>query len=107
MGFSKLNQTTEAGEKLYSNTASDGRDVIRQELRALKQNWDVLFDDVTEAYRKQEVALVEWTSFDDSHQQVEQWLREMELRLNSPLPHMSTLEEKRSQAQQYKVCFDI
>ena len=32
-GASMIHQTTESGERLYPNTASEGRDIIRQELR--------------------------------------------------------------------------
>ena len=93
----------EAGEKLYPNTATDGREVIRQELRALKLGWESLFDDLSAAQRKMEVALVQWTSFDDSYGQVEHWLRDMETQLEGQTPLRSTLEEKKSQLQSYKV----
>ena len=32
-GTSMIHQTVESGERLYPNTASEGRDIIRQELR--------------------------------------------------------------------------
>lgn len=32
-GASMIHQTVESGERLYPNTASEGRDIIRQELR--------------------------------------------------------------------------
>ena len=102
-GFNKLSSTVEAGEKLYPNTAAEGRDVIRQELRQLKLGWESLFDDLSAAQRKLEVALVHWTSFDDSYGQVEHWLREMESQLEGQLPLRSTLEEKKTQLQNYKV----
>ncbi|KAK3090120.1 hypothetical protein FSP39_009339 [Pinctada imbricata] len=102
-GFNKLNAAIEAGEKLYPNTAAEGREVIRQELRQLKLGWESLFDDLSAAQRKLEVALVHWTSFDDSYGQVEHWLREMESQLDGQLPLRSTLEEKKTQLQNYKV----
>ncbi|KAL5008450.1 hypothetical protein ScPMuIL_014031 [Solemya velum] len=102
-GIAKLNQVVEAGEKLYPNTASEGREVIRQELRQMKFTWEGLFDDLSSAQRKLEVALVQWTTFDDSYIQVENWLREMELQLEGQLPLRSTLEEKKTQLQNFKV----
>lgn len=103
IGFGKLSSAVEAGEKLYPNTAADGREEIRQELRALKLGWESLFDDLSSAQRKMEVALVQWTSFDDSYGQVEHWLRDMESHLEGQTPLRSTLEEKKSQLQSYKV----
>lgn len=102
-GFTKLNQAVEAGEKLFPNTAPEGREVVRQELRQVKLTWESLFDDLSAAQRKMEVALVQWTSFDDSYGQVEHWLREMESQLEGVTPLRSTLEEKKGQLQNYKV----
>lgn len=95
----------ESGERLYPNTAAEGREVIRQELRQLKLGWESLFDDLSAAQRKLEVALVQWTSFDDSYGQVEHWLRDMESQLEGQLPLRSTLEEKKTQLQNYKVVY--
>lgn len=102
-GFAKLNQAIEAGEKLYPNTATDGREKIRQELRQHKLTWESLADDLSSAQRKLEVALVQWTTFDDSYGQVEQWLRDAEVQLEGQVPLRSTLEEKKSQLQNFKV----
>ncbi|KAJ8309206.1 hypothetical protein KUTeg_014080 [Tegillarca granosa] len=102
-GFAKLNQVVEAGEKLYPNCSTEGREVVRQELRQLKIGWESLFDDLSATQRKLEVALVQWTSFDDSYGQVEHWLRDMESQLEGQLPLRSTLEEKKTQLQNYKV----
>ena len=94
----------EAGEKLYPNTATDGREKVRQELRQMKMAWESLFDDLSSAQRKLEVALVQWTTFDDSYGQVEQWLRDAEMQLEGQIPLRSTLEEKKTQLQNFKVC---
>ena len=102
-GFAKLNQVIEAGEKLYPNTATDGREKVRQELRQMKMAWESLFDDLSSAQRKLEVALVQWTTFDDSYGQVEQWLRDAEMQLEGQIPLRSTLEEKKTQLQNFKV----
>ena len=39
-GLQKLNAAVEAGEKLYPDTASAGRELIRQQLREAKELWD-------------------------------------------------------------------
>ncbi|XP_041353316.1 nesprin-1-like isoform X4 [Gigantopelta aegis] len=101
-GFAKLSQVVEAGEKLYPNSAPEGRESTRQDLRKLKLDWESLFDDLSAVQRRLEVSLVQWTSFDDSYSQVENWLREMETQLEGTTPLRSTLEEKKSQLHNYK-----
>lgn len=105
-GLTKLNQCVEAGERLYGSTAPEGREDIRQELRNLKTNWDSLYDELSSVQRRLEVSLVQWTSFDESYNQVENWLREMETLLEGQVPLRSTLEEKKTQLQTFKVCFN-
>lgn len=102
-GLTKLNNCVESGERLYGSTAPDGREVIRQELRKLKLGWDSLYDDLSAVQRRLEVSLVQWTSFDESYGQVENWLRDMESQLEGQIPLRSTLEEKKTQQQNYKV----
>ncbi|ESO86156.1 hypothetical protein LOTGIDRAFT_167389 [Lottia gigantea] len=101
-GFAKLNQVIESGEHLYPTTATEGREAIRQELRKLKLGFEGLYDDLSATQRKLEVSLVQWTSFDDSHSQVDNWLRDMELQLHGSIPLRSTLEEKKTQLQNFK-----
>ncbi|XP_076463750.1 muscle-specific protein 300 kDa-like isoform X7 [Babylonia areolata] len=102
-GLSKLNSCVESGERLYASTAPDGCEVIRQELRKLKQGWDGLYDDLSALQRRLEVSLVQWTSFNESYGQVEKWLRSMESQLEGPVPLRSTLEEKKTQLHNFKV----
>lgn len=102
-GLTKLNNCVESGERLYGSTAPDGREVIRQDLRKLKLGWDSLYDDLSAVQRRLEVSLVQWTSFDESYGQVENWLRDMESQLEGQIPLRSTLEEKKTQQQNYKV----
>lgn len=103
-GFVKLSAAIESGEKLYPNTATEGREVLRQQLRRLKQDWDTLYDEVMANQRHLEVNLVQWTSFEESYEQVETWMLSLEGQLNTELPLHATLEEKKTQLQAYRVC---
>ncbi|KAH9507324.1 hypothetical protein Btru_056910, partial [Bulinus truncatus] len=102
VGFAKLNSCVEAGEKVYTNTHPEGREVVRQEMRKLKLGYESLFDEISTIQRKLEVSLVQWTSFDESNGQVEQWLRQMEFQLEGQIPLKATLEEKKSQLHNYR-----
>lgn len=101
--MAKLTAAVESGEKLYPNTAADGREVVRQELRTLKSDWDCLYDDVLSSQRHLEVSLVQWASFEESSATLEAWLKNMEGQIRDELTLKSTLEEKKSQLQAYKV----
>ncbi|CAH1803094.1 unnamed protein product, partial [Owenia fusiformis] len=101
-GLNKLNQTTESGEQLYPNTASEGREVIRHELRSLRVAWEAFCDGLTSAQRKTEVATIQWSSADDNLQQTEKWLQSMMIKTSEEFTLKATLEEKKMQLQAYK-----
>ena len=44
-GASRVHEAVEQGEKLFPNTAAEGRDIIRQEIRCGGQNLMILTDD--------------------------------------------------------------
>ena len=93
----------EAGDKLYPSTSADGRETVRADLRRLKADWDALYDQVLGSQRHLEVNLVQWTSFEESYEQLEGWLRNMELQLVEECQLQTTVEEKKTQLQTYRV----
>ena len=60
----------EAGEKVIPNSAPDGRENIRLEMRNTKQKWEDFFENLTASQRKFEVALLQWVSFEDNSTQI-------------------------------------
>ncbi len=102
-GNDKLIQAVDSGEKLYPNTAADGREMIRHELRLLKQDWDSLYDDVMAAQRQLNVNVVQWTSFEESYDKLEVWLKATEAQLKGDIPLKATLDDKKSQLSTYRV----
>ena len=103
MGTTKLASATEAGERLYPHTAAEGRELIRNELRTLKADWDALYDEISGSHRQLEVSLVQWDSFEESYAGMDSWLVAMEAELHGDMPYRSTLEEKKAQLQTYRV----
>lgn len=49
---SLLNNTIELGEKLYSSTASEGRDIISKQLSELQTRFESLYDGINSADRE-------------------------------------------------------
>ncbi len=69
----------------------------------LQADWDTTFDDILSSQRQLEVVMVQWTSYEDSFKQLDQWVKSTELQLSDQLPLHNTLEDKKSQLNVYKV----
>ena len=70
-------------------------------------DWDSVYDDVLSSQRQLEVNLVQWTSFEDSYGQLDNWVKQTDSQLSADIPLHNTLEEKKSQLQTYRVRFCI
>ena len=103
VGLAKLNTAIEAGEKLYPDTASAGRERIRQQLRTAKDVWDSLLGDLSEVQRRHDALATQWTAFADGQEMVERWMLEAETWIKADAEPKNTLQEKRSQLQNMKV----
>lgn len=102
-GLQRLNSAIEAGEKLNTDTANPGREKIRQELRTAKEDWDRLFTELSEAQRRLDSHLMQWSSFADSQEQLLRWMTETEAALRADVDLKNTLQEKRLQLQNHRV----
>jgi nesprin-1 len=106
LGMAKFNNAIESGEKMYPTTAADGREIIRQELRNLRDNWETFADDLNETQRDLETQLMQWTSYDDSFDMLAKWLDDMEHNQLTLVEAKDMLPEKKSMLQHYRV-FDL
>ena len=96
-GFTMLNSAVELGERLYPDTASSGRDKIRQQLRTAKDVWDNLISDATDKQRKLDTAVSQLASYTEGMDDLHKWMAETQAWLKSDLSLKNTLQEKRSQ----------
>ncbi|XP_008555407.1 muscle-specific protein 300 kDa isoform X6 [Microplitis demolitor] len=97
-----VNNTVEAGERLYPTTGSEGREIIRQQLLDLQQALESLVDGVSSTERDIQVKISRWLGFDDCSGSFEKWLSQMEKRIKPELELKTTLDEKRIQLQIYR-----
>ncbi|KAJ8309205.1 hypothetical protein KUTeg_014079 [Tegillarca granosa] len=102
-GTNKIHFTVESGEKLYPSTASEGRDLIRQELRTLRDQWEQLCDQLSDTQRKLDSCLVQWSSYDENFEQFQKWLLDTEIQLKEDTDLKSTLPDKKAQLQGHRV----
>ena len=94
------------GEKTMADTSAEGRDLIQHQLHDLQHDWDTFVSSVSDARAALESCLVRWSSFDDSQEQIQRWLKETERRLKEAQPK-SDLSEKRALLQKMKVCLFV
>lgn len=95
-----LNNVIENREKLYSTTAVDGRDTIRDQTQVLAQLMEALFDKVHARNQMLQNKLSKWSGFEDCIGNLKDWLNNITIDENIVLK--ATLDEKRAQLQQYR-----
>lgn len=91
------------GEKLYTHTSPDGREIIRQQLRTIRTAWDHLTDDLNSATQKIDQCLLQFGEFTVAQEQLTKWLRDVEKAMHSHTEPKTTLQEKRAQLQNHKL----
>lgn len=98
-----MTETIQYGEKVYLLTAGEGREPIRSQISELKESWDSLHDGILDLQRQMEVNLINWTSFEESFNQLDAWINNMEHQLESNSNFRGSLDENKLQLQTYQV----
>ncbi|XP_034936487.1 nesprin-1 isoform X11 [Chelonus insularis] len=101
-GTSLINNTIEAGERLYPTTGSEGREIIRQQLLELQQALEALIDGISSTERDIQVKISQWLGYDESCNNFDKWLTILEKQIKSEIELKTTLDEKRIQLQLYR-----
>ncbi|XP_018338972.1 PREDICTED: nesprin-1 isoform X6 [Trachymyrmex septentrionalis] len=74
----RLTSLTSLGERILPDTSAQGREVIRHELRNARERWDRLAEGITEQQKKQDAQSLQWSSYQETLQQILTWLDTME-----------------------------
>lgn len=93
----------EKGEKLYTHTSPDGREIVRQQIRNLRTIWDGFTDDLQSATSKLDQCLVQLSDFTATQEQLTKWLKDVEKAMHQHTELKATLQEKRAQLQNHKI----
>lgn len=99
----RLASITTIGERLYPDTATNGREKLRQDLRTMRERWERLEAAIMEEQRKQEAQSLQWSSFSDSIQAARNWLDNMERTIVVDPSNWLSLQELRSRHLKMKV----
>ena len=102
-GFEKLNSTVERADVLYPDTASGGRERLRQQMRLAKQVWDSLLADLDKHQSHLESAHAQWTAFEEALTGAQRWLDVTERQVRNGDALKESLSEKQVQLQSNEV----
>ncbi|XP_078048160.1 muscle-specific protein 300 kDa isoform X4 [Augochlora pura] len=97
-----INNTVEAGERLYPTTGAEGREIVRQQLLDLQQAFEELYDGISSTERELRSKISRWSGFDESNVAFENWLTIVETQPKPEIELKTTLDEKRAQLQIYR-----
>lgn len=100
---SKVEAVLELGERLYSHTAPDGRESLRQSLRELRERWEAWCESVTNAGLTLDQCLQQFSDFSGAQEQLTRWLRDVELAMQQHTELKNSLQEKTAQLQNHKL----
>lgn len=91
------------GEKLYTHTSPDGREVIRQKIRKIRTLWDSFGDSFQETVNKLDQCLLQFSDFSLAQEQLTKWLKDVEKAMQRHTELKASLEEKKAQLQNHKI----
>ncbi|KAH9375402.1 hypothetical protein HPB48_010748 [Haemaphysalis longicornis] len=100
---SSMDELVESGERLYSHTAPDGRETIRQQLRHVRGRWQNLVERSGAALSELDQRLQQLSGLSQSQDQLRQWIEDVRTALDSCAQPRATLQEKKAQLQTHKV----
>ncbi|GIY32234.1 nesprin-1 [Caerostris darwini] len=98
-----IETTIELGEKLYSSTSPEGREIIRQKIKNLQKQWEALQEKCNGTLRSVDSCLQKLISFSQGQDRLSKWLQEVGLSVQQHTEPKSTIQEKRAQLQSQKV----
>lgn len=71
--------------------------------RALRDQWELVCDQLSDTQRKLESCLIQWSSYDENYEQLQKWLLDTEIQLKEDTDMKGTLPDKKAQLQNHRV----
>lgn len=94
-------QTT--GEVVLASTSPEGQTAIKNEMKALSENFDTLFKDIKNKKDKLEGIVVLWREYKDEYEKTCDWLQQMDVLVKAKKTALlSTVQEKEKQVEEMK-----
>lgn len=104
----RLSGLAAAGERILPDTSAQGREIIRHEIRCVRERWDNLAEGIVEQQKKQDAQSLQWSTYQETLQQTLLWLNAMERAIKQDPPVMwPSLQEIRSKLLKNKVSIHV
>lgn len=122
-GEHKVNSLTILGERLLADTATQGREIIRNELRSIRERWDALMDGMLKIYgfyikftifctigiknqqKLQDAQSLQLSSYQEMLQQTLTWLDSMEKLIKIDPSSWLSIQDVRSKLLKHKTTY--
>lgn len=91
--FDELKALNEKGEALYTGVTLDCREVIRKNLKQLRNTYETIHKKLNSLIKKLETDITQKNSIEDNHDQIKQWLVDLSSKVSEDL--CATLPEKK------------
>ena len=98
----RLTSFVETGERLYPDTNSRGREVIRDDIRQVKEKWNDIIKYVNDHQKRNDAQLQHWSTYQDSLVQVTSWLDNMESKTSNISINWMNLSDVKSMLMKMK-----
>ena len=95
-GSSKVLLFSSLGERLFPDTGGNGREVIRQDTRNVRDQWDIMIQKVKDMQKRQDVQLQHWSAYQDGIVQMHTWLDSIEKSSSLDQVNWLSVQETRS-----------
>ena len=93
-GEQKITAAKQKGQAISTNTSHLGVEAIQGDLDTLGQDWEAFLVSLADHKGQLEKLLVQWTEYDRSHDELNQWLRVYEQKVKSGSETKATSDEK-------------
>lgn len=101
-GEHKINSLVLIGEKLFPDTAAQGREKIRNDLREIRERWDKLDEAIKGQQKLQETQSLQLSSYQEMLQQTLAWLSSMEKVIHTDPTGWTSIQEVRGRLLKHK-----
>ena len=99
----ELEAVVEEGEQLYTHTSPDGREIVRRQIRSLRDDWECLGEVLQATSQRVDSCLSQFGDFTAAQEELTQWLRSVEQAMQVHTQLQATLPEKALQLQNHRL----
>lgn len=102
-----LEHLQHTGEVVLASTSLDGQVIIKNEMKALKESFDDLFNEIKKQKSQLEETVSQWREYKDEYERLSDWLQQKEVLIkNHKIVLLGTAKEKGGQVNEVQEIVD-